>query len=251
LKSLGVSEKEHEQVMFSISELLKLDVLLKKSIIETRHGFLKNFDAINDYSKQLSNVLQINFNTLSQPIHNALEMPLSEATRKISERQNTIYKYVSRSAIYNSFSASFPQLCAEFKSKIDFENNQLLLSQIDAILLSLAYEKSNKKVLLNLEQLQHLDNRVSDDLTTLFNSILIHGNLLIKAREEVNELQKQIFNNKATGLIEKVGETYRYFYNKQEQDSLIYKRLIILVSFLMIVIVIISLYRLERLASTL
>ncbi len=250
IKSLGIPEEEHEQIMFSLSELQKTDAMLKKTIIETRLGVEKNFDNLVYYVRQLS-ILQKYFEKLPPNIYNGLKEPLVKVQNAITNQEQTIEKFKSHLAILNAFSNSFPYLCNDLKSKLNLTNDHILIDQINTLLLSMAYETDINNIWGEIDRLQQVEHKVPDTFKERFKQVIIHARLLQVVRIEIDELQRLIYTHKVTQILEDLGVRYRSFYHQQQQSPLFYKTILAIVTILWGLLIVIFLYRLERSGSKL
>ena len=250
MKSQGIPEQEHEQIMFTLSELQKTDAMLKKTIIETRLGVEKNFDNLVYYVRQLTTQQQY-FDKLPPNIYYGLKEPLVKVQNAITDQQQTIEKFKSHLAVLNAFSNSFPYLCNELKSKLDLKNDHILIDQVNTLLLNMAYETDNNNIWGEIDRLQQAEDKVPDAFKERFKQVLVHARLLQVVRVEINELQRLIYTHKVTQFLEDLGGRYRSFYHQQQQSPLFYKAILAIVTIVWGLLVVVFLYRLERSGSNL
>ncbi|MDF1589563.1 MAG: response regulator [Gammaproteobacteria bacterium] len=250
VKSQGVSSSVNEKINLNNSQLVQLDALIKKSILEIRYGEQTNFDEITMLSQQFSQVQQNYFDGVGLNIKTVLMDAKMALDNAMEVRQHDIELFKSHVSVLNNSKRYFPTLSDTFKSQVLLHTDQAepLVEQLNNVLLALlAYSDDfDTRGSRELEKLASLQNKVPKQLEQMFGSLLLHGQLLVRYRKQVNDLLHMISNNNGSQAINDLQKTYNEYYLQEQKSSGQYKKIWSVVTMMLALFLVLMLYRLTN-----
>lgn len=246
-KTLIVGSEQHAKLVSSSMKMKSLNAELNELALQTRYGFLPNFDPITEVSKSLSNELMqfpVLWAEVDKPL---LQLSYAEAKEALHHKAQLIEDLKSHTAVLRNSQAYQPWLIQKVLDKSQsVVTKRYLQEALQAVLLfsQIRTDEAYKKATEAVNSLEESDNNnlvMEKDLAEI---IVSHSRYILEVTTELDGFLKEMGRQNLEHYLMAMHQTYIHDYQLRELVSQRYQGFLFVLSVALALAIIIAFVRL-------